>query len=113
VLIFLAKVTAGNRHAWWLIVTGLTGGKEQYWGVGMNQSDFGCHQGWTPSRISFFSWWNKEYRVLIFPIFFHLLLVLHRDRRQDIASEYNFLTTSIEKRNSYAGLFHPSRSVRI
>ena len=36
--------------------------------VGGIQSDFGCHQGWTASRISFFSWWNKENRVLIFPI---------------------------------------------
>jgi integrase len=36
--------------------------------VSGNQSDFGCHQGWTASRISFFSWWNKENRVLIFPI---------------------------------------------
>lgn len=35
--------------------------------VGGIQSDFGCHQGWTASRISFFSWWNKENRVLILP----------------------------------------------
>jgi hypothetical protein len=25
-------------------------------------------QGWTASLISFFSWWNKENRVLILPI---------------------------------------------
>ena len=25
-----AKEAAGSRHAWWLIVTGLAGGKEQY-----------------------------------------------------------------------------------
>jgi hypothetical protein len=36
--------------------------------VGGIQSDFGCHQGWTASRISFFSWWNKENRALILPI---------------------------------------------
>jgi hypothetical protein len=42
--------------------------------VGGIQSDFGCHQGWTASLISFFSWWNKENGVLIFPI----LVLRHR-----------------------------------
>jgi len=44
--------------------------------VGGNQSDFGCDQGWTASLISFFTWWNKESRVLIFPVFYNLELGL-------------------------------------
>jgi len=35
--------------------------------VGGNWSDFRCPQGRTASRISFFTWWNSEIRVLIFP----------------------------------------------
>jgi hypothetical protein len=32
-------------------------------------------QGWTASLISFFSWWNKENRVLILPILNKFLVI--------------------------------------
>ena len=57
--------------------------------VGGIQPDFGCHQGWTASRISFFSWWNKENRVLIFPILFQDFDVkLKQPSSQDLSSLY-------------------------
>jgi hypothetical protein len=64
-----AKEAAGSRPAWWLEFGRIT----QWEGAGIKnvggiQSDFVCHQGWTASRISFFSWWNKENRALILPI---------------------------------------------
>ncbi len=46
----------------------MTGVKEQYWAYRPESVRFRVFQGWTASRISFFSWWNKENRVLIFPI---------------------------------------------
>jgi ATP-dependent exoDNAse (exonuclease V) beta subunit len=48
--------------------TGLTGGNEQYRTCRRKSVRFQVFQDWAASRISFFSWWNKEYRVLIFPI---------------------------------------------
>jgi len=49
-------------------LAGLTGGKEQYWACRLKSVRFRVFQDWTASRISFFSWWNKENRVLILPI---------------------------------------------
>lgn len=36
--------------------------------VGRNRVDFGCSEPGSASRISFFSWRNKESKVLILPI---------------------------------------------
>jgi hypothetical protein len=70
-----AKVAAGSRHAWWLIVAGLTGWKEIYWACRRKSARFRMPQGWTASLISFFSWWNKENRVLILPILNKFLVI--------------------------------------
>ncbi len=46
-----AKVVAGSRHAWWLIVAGLTGGNEQYWACRGELVRFRMPQGWMVTRI--------------------------------------------------------------
>ena len=63
-----ATEAAVYRHTWWLVVAGMTGVKEQYWAYRLESVRFRVVQDWTASRIAFFSWWNKENRVLILPI---------------------------------------------
>ena len=50
-------------------LTGMIDGKRREIGrVGRNRTDFGWPQPGSASSISFFSWRNKEKRVLILPI---------------------------------------------
>jgi hypothetical protein len=49
-----AKVAVGIEHAWWLVVAGMTGVKEQYWACRLESVRFRVFQDWTASRISFF-----------------------------------------------------------
>ena len=43
-------------------------GRDSIWECRRKSVRFWMPQGWTASLISFFSWWNKENRVLILPI---------------------------------------------
>ncbi|MFT7564446.1 MAG: hypothetical protein ACI8ZT_002100 [Bacteroidia bacterium] len=44
-------VGTDSRHAWWLVLAGLIGGNEQYWGCRGKSVNIRMPQGWMVTRI--------------------------------------------------------------
>jgi hypothetical protein len=65
----LAGAAAGSRHAGWLKFGKIDRLEGEILGVSAEFSvRFRMPQGWSASLIYFFSMWNKENRILIFPV---------------------------------------------